>query len=742
MTGRRPHKARAWLAVAAAASLVIGTAGAATTAQAKPKPPKPKPAPAAAAAEPSLPVPAPAAASIMRVKLSEEFLSALRRDGAVLVGTGRTELRPGGTMQIPVEAVFRDGVAVAGGFAITVGGKTTFVCPDISIALPANALYCGKDGASARTLDLGRPAKVTQVGRETTRANIPLRVVDAKRAAQMNAGLRSAPFAEGTVMGEMDLVTRKLLRSSYGDDPRSGCEIGDWAGDNSIWRGWAIQALVNRIPKDVGMSRYSYSGGKGTLTAASAPAVTVGQRTPFMEKVNTQTAKSIVRGSQYDTDNFWKGPSYGCNTNAPFVVAQGMLDAPGVKAWRYDGGLRTTTNNPAGAARPQWWGHARQTNYDGPTGSYSWTCRGLPSNQNSTAGQPGGDTWWSFVSQGSGFFGDGKDQSNRDGGRAPECADVNLEGFNLTTRYSISKRGGLEARNDQVTYPRYCSVENSPLVGCWQEIYPLWDRAWAFQYHVYTSALRANISSNATIKIPAAWTGTVEMIKPLAWRLTDGAISGAWPKHRDAQGNVVDYSAIEVGATDPEQDWTKPSSFTVPGTNAPFTVSGYGTPMGPQRMTVTLTADTDGSWTWPVNPKTGNELPRPQIQLTFGYVISNYDNGRSCQEKVWYDDASFGGGRNNDSSGPHCIEGQVPTLWPLPADADNAWKKRAPDAKDKDGKDIEPTVSFTSTALFSCLQDKEIKVQNVPSSLPVPNVGADHTWTVRVSGQVTSFSGC
>jgi hypothetical protein len=734
MTGRRPHKARTWLAAAAAASLILGTAGAATTAaQAKPKP---APAPAAAS-EP--PLPAPAATSLMRVKLSRSLLDALRRDGAVLVGTGQTQVRPGGTVEIPVEGVFRDGVAVAGGFAITVKGKTTFICPDISIALPANALYCGKDGTAKRTLNLGQPAKVTKVGRDTTRANIPLRISDAKRAAQMNAGLRSKPFTAGTVMGEMDLVTRALLRG-YPKDPRSGCDIGDWAGDNSIWRGWAVQALVNRFPRDVGMSGYSYSDGKGTLVPVTAPAVAVGQRTPYKEKINTMDAKRIIRGSWYDTDNFWDGPSYGCNTNAPFIVGQGLLDAADVKAWRYDGGLRTTRNNPAGAAKPQWWGHARQTNYDGPTGSYSWTCRGLPANQTSTDRQPDGDSWWSFARQGSGFVGDGRDQSSPNGGRAPECADANLDGFNLTTRYSISKRGGLEARNDQGTYPRSCSVDNSSLVGCWQEIYPLWDRAWAFQYHVYAAAMRANISSNTTIKIPASWTGTVEMTKPLAWRLTDGAISGAWPKHRDAQGNVIDYSAISTRASN--QDWTTPSPFTVPGTNAPFTVSGYGTPMGPQSMTVTLTADTDGSWTWPVHPKTGQELPRPQIQLNFGYVISNYDNGRSCQEKVWYDDASFSGGRNNDSSGPHCIEGQVPTLWPLPANADDAWKKRAPDSRDKDGKVIEPNVSFTSTSLFSCLNANEIKVQNVPSALPVPNVGADHTWTVRVAGQVSSFSGC
>ena len=719
-----------------------------------------EPAPAGARADASVPAaltepdapPAPAAGSTVRIRLSDSFQADLKRSGAVLVGTGQTQIGEGGTVEIPVVSVLGDGFGLGGGFAITVDGQTTYNCPEISLSLEAGGLYCGKDGATRQVLDLGDPEKVTKDGRLITRSNIALRITDEKRAAQMNNGLARAPFDAQDVIGEMDITARALLRGWSGEvDDRTGCWVGYYAGDNSIWRGWAIQAMVNRLPKDVGMSQYSYDevAKKGSLSAADSPAVTVGQRTPYMEKITTAQSKKIVRGSYYNTDNFWGGPSYGCNTNPPFVVSQGLLDAPDVKAWRYDGGLRNKTNNPAGAARPQWWGHARQTDYDGATGNYSWTCRGVPANRTSTDKQERGDTWWSMVSNGGdGFFGDtATDRMDSAAGRAPICRDLNLDGFTLTTRYSISKRGALEARNDQVDYPRYCSVDNNPLVGCWQEIYPLWDRAWAFQNHVYASAMRANITSNATINIPASWSSTgVAMVKPIAWRITNGSVGssagGAWPNYLDSKGNAVSFSGIEEKFSD--QDMSKVSPFTVPGTNTPFTVSGYGTPMGQQEMTFILTADTDGSWTWPVD-KNGRELPRPQIKMSFDYVISNYDDGGTCSDKTWYDNSVFGSGRNNDAAGGHCLQGNVPTLWPLPAEKGDIWK-RVPDTfiTDKDGKKVRntPNITFDYTSLTSCLNDKELTVQDYSTKTNVPAVGADFTWDIRLSGQVKSFSGC
>lgn len=730
-----------------AATLVAGLT-AATAAQADPQA---EPAPAFAV-EPAEPPAAPAG-SVARIRLAESFLEDLERSGAVLVGTGQTEIGAGGTVRIPVVSVLGDGFGLGGGYAITVNGQTTFNCPQISVSLQSGGFYCGKDGVAKQVLDLGEPEKIAKDGRWTTRANIPLRITNDKRADQMNDGLERAPFEAQDIIGEMDLTTRALLRGWEGEvDDRTGCWIGNYATDTSIWRGWAIQAMVNRLPENVGMSQYAYDGAakRGVVAGPKAPAVTVGQRTPYMEGITTGAAKKIVRGSTYSSDNFYDGSAFGCNTNAPFVVGQGALDDKDVKAWRYDGGLRNMTNNPAGAARPQWWGHGRQENYNGPTGNYSWTCRGLPANLTSTGEQRSGDTWWSTVSGGSGFFGDSsRDKVNPDAGRAPACRDLNLKDFKLTTRYSISKRGGLEARNDQVEYPRYCSVDGNPLVSCWQEIYPLWDRAWAFQNHVYASAMRANITSNATIAIDPAWspTGAV-MVKPIAWRITDGSISGAWPKYvtKDDQGKdvTVDMSAIEVGYDDRAQDWSKPSPFTVPGDNTRFSVSGYGTPMGQQEMTFILTADTDGSWTWPKD-KNGKELTRPQIKLTFSYLISNFDNGGSCKGKLWYDDEKYaeGGGRNNDAAGGHCLQGNVPTLWPLPKD--DLWQ-RVPDAyiTDKDGKRVpnRPNVTFEFTPLASCLNAAELSVLDFSTKTNVPNVGADFTWDIRLSGKVTKFSGC
>lgn len=688
---------------------------------------------------------------MVRIRLTKDFQRDLRKAGAVLVGTGQTDVRPGGSLRIPVNAVFRDGFGLAGGYAIAVNGKKKYTCVDLHIDLGGSVMSCGKAGFAKRTFVLGEAGDVTTDGMLETYPDIRVSIASGVRATQMNAGLATKPFKAGYVIGSMDLTAGTLVGSDYDLDPRTGCEIGSWAGDNSIWRGWAIQAMVNRLPKDVGVSQYSYDAAaqKGMVSGGDSPAVTVGQRTPYMEKIKTADSKKIIRGSYYATDNFWEGPSYRCNTNAPFVVSQGLLDAPSVKTWRYDGGLRTTQNNPAGAARPQWWGHARQTNYDGATGQYSWTCRGLPDNRTSTDAQPNGDTRWDMVSNGvNGFFGDNAtDQMNSAAGRAPECRDLNLAGFTLTTRYSISKRGALEARNDKDEYPRYCSVDGNPLVGCWQEIYPLWDRAWAFQNHVYASAMRANITSNATVNIPASWSSTgLAMTKPIAWRITDGRIgpsdNGAWPNFINASGQTVDASAIREKFSD--QDMSKVSPFTVPGTNTPFTVSGYGTPMGQQEMTFILTADTDGSWTWPVD-KNGRELPRPQIKMTFDYLISNYDDGGSCKEGMWYDDAAFGSGRNNDAAGAHCIEGQVPTLWPLPADSRDYWK-RVHDAyiTDKDGKRVRntPNVSFDYVSLTSCLNDKELTVQDNSTKTNVPDVGADFTWEIRISGMVKSFSGC
>jgi hypothetical protein len=740
MTGRRPHLTPLIIG-SALAGLVFGSL-AFTTANAAPAP-----APAAAAGEPKsgdADYPAAPAGSVVRVKLAEDFRADLTAGGAVVIGTGATTV-DGALLEIPIDITFKDGFALAGGFALQVDGKTTYSCPDISVWTGGKTIYCGKDGKTKPTFTYGEPEKTTRVDGWQTQSGMNVRIASEKRAEEMDSSLDSRPLEAGNLVGDMTIVSKRLLRGWDGDtDSRTGCWIGYYAGDTSIWRGWAIQAMVNRIPANVGVSQYSLVDGKGTLAGPAAPAVTIGQRTPHLEGISVTESKKIIRGSERNTDHFFSAPSYGCNTNAPYIVSQGLLDAKDVKAWRYDGGLRTAaSNNPGGPARPQWWGHARQTDYDGPTGFYTWTCRGLPANQTSTSANTGGDTYWQTVDQGTGFRGDAgaSDRADRASGSAPACQDLNLDGMKLTTRYSISKRGALEARNDQVEYPRSCSVDDNTLVGCWQEIYPLWDRAWAFQYHVYASALRAKITSETQIQVPSNWssTGKVET-RPITWRITDASVTGEWPKYA-TKGGTVDMSGIELPAS--EQDWTTPSPFSIPGTRQPFTVSGYGTPMGPQEMSFILTADTDGTWTWFKDIR-GRELPRPQVKVTFGYVISNYDDGGSCKDKVWYDNDAFGSGRNNDAAGNHCIQGQVPTIWPLPANSANYWK-RVPDATvEKDGKPVRntPTVTFDAKRFEGCWQNDELKIQDNSTTSTVPSVGADFTWDIRLSGLMTKFTNC
>lgn len=684
--------------------------------------------------------PAAPTGSVVRVTLTKSFQADLAAEGAVVVGTGATRV-DGALLEIPIDITFKDGFALAGGFALEVDGETTYKCPDISIWTEGRTIYCGRDGKTRPTFTYGAPEETSRDRGWETQSGMNVRIFNERRADQMNNELGGEPFEARDFVGEMTVVSKRVLRGWDGDkDARTGCWIGYYAGDTSIWRGWAIQAMVNRIPVNVGMSQFS----DGKLAGPAAPAVTIGQRTPHMEGIGVTAAKKIIRGTERDTDHFFDAPNYGCNTNAPYIVSQGALDAPDVKAWRYDGGLRTTTNNPGGAARPQWWGHARQTNYDGPTGRYSWTCRGLPANTTSTVANSSGDTYWETVDRGTGFRGDAgaTDRADRASGSAPECQDLNLNGLTLTTRYSISKRGWLEARNDQVEYPRYCSVDGSPIVGCWQEIYPLWDRAWAFQYHVYASAMRANITSVTQVKVPATFDPKgVGFQRPVTWRITDGSITGAWPNY-ESQGGPVDMSTIEQ--TTSQQDWTQPSPFTVPGTGEQFTVAGYGTPMGPQQMSFILTADTDGTWDWPVNQRTGVELARPQVKVTFDYTISNYDDGGTCKSKLDYEEDALKDGRNNDAAGGHCLEGNVPTIWPLPAEKGNYWK-RVPDdfITDKDGKRVRntPTTAFDYTVLAWCGQSKEIVVQDL-SPKTAPAVGADFTWNVRLAGTVSSFSGC
>jgi hypothetical protein len=681
------------------------------------------------------PAPAPAAGSLA-ITLSKKFVQQLRSEGVRLEAVG-TAVRTGRTITVPVYApsarAASEVVLLTGGIALRDKDGDAYRCSSLAIQRSTGEITCGRGERGTPRFTAARflatsPNLVTPDTEPTEQVRSAVTVAVAARA---NARLGAAVLTKDERIGTITLTLGDApLRA--GRDSRSGCTIDDWAGDNSINRGWAVQAMVNRIPKDVSVSQFDTASGRAPVPAA-AP-VTIGQRTPKMNGISVTTSKQIIRGSEHFTDNFYNGPSYGCGSKAPYIVGQGGLDQSGVQAWNYDGALRAPSN--AGGARAQWWGHARQTNYDGPTGYYTWTCRGLPTGQ--------ADTYWGRTSQGTGFIGDGNDRDKPNSGRAPECRDENMAGFTLTSRYSISKRGGLEARDDQATYPRFCSVEGNDLVGCWQEIYPLeWDRAWAFQNHVYASALRTVLESNTSIRLPNEYTDIPGTVQPLAWRISDGDISGAWPSFTDAFGARRDMSGVSTPLN--LQDVSKPSPFTVPaGLKDSFTLAGYGTPMGNQQMTFLLTGDSDGTWSWPTSKVTGRPLQRPQIRITVGYTISNFDDGGSCKEKLWYDYSGFVGGRGNDASGPHCLEGQVPTIWPLPQDGGKMWRRQIDEfITDKDGKRVRnaPTTSFDATVLASCYKKDELIIQDSsPKTAPV--VGADYTWNIRLAGTLTSLTGC
>lgn len=706
-----------------------------TSAQAEPAP---APASEVSAAEDEPIAPVGPIAGSMTITMNRDFVRQLRSTGVRIEGVGSTVVA-GRTITVPVWAPSaRPGEVVlfTDGIALRKAEGRQFRCTSLALIRSTGELLCGRGDRSSSRFSTTRLFAteeniVTPDTQPTDQIRSAVTLGRASALARVNRKLGVNVLRPGAAVGTVALTLGDAPPRAA-KDSRSGCDIDDWARDTSINRGWAVQAMVNRIPKNVSISQFNAV--TGTAAVPTAAPVAIGQRTPFMEGVSVKDAKRIIRGSYYDTDNFWSGPSYGCHTLAPFLVGQGGLDEAGVQAWNYDGDLRTPQNSQR--ARTQWWGHARQDNYNGATGQYTWTCRGVPTGTD--------DAYWARVSNGTGFFGDGSDRTKPNAGRAPECADENMGGFTLTTRYSISKRGALEARDNQSEYPRFCSVTGNDLVGCWQEIYPLeWDRAWGFQNHVYASALRAVLDSDTRIRLPNEFSDTPGTVRPLAWRISDADVSGAWPVFTGADGVRRDMSGVATPLNN--QSLATPSPFTVPaGLKDTFTLAGYGTPMGNQQMTFLLTGDTDGTWAWPTSNVDGRTLPRPQVRITVNFTISNFDNGGSCSKGYWYDDKAFGNGRGNDKAGPHCIQGQVPTIWPLPTSSSKLWEREIDEfVTDKDGKRTRnsPTTDFEATVLASCYKKDELVIQN-NSLKTAPVIGADFTWNIRLSGTLTQLNSC
>jgi hypothetical protein len=542
------------------------------------------------------------------------------------------------------------------------------------------------------------------------------------------AASRSGQGSAASLSGSAGVTAAQPAATARSNrDSKTSCtQPSGGAADTWVFRGHAFQAMTNQIPRNVTMSQYSVATG---LTTPKAPAVAVGQRTPRMEGIGVRDSKRIIAGTRYHTDNFFNGATYGCHTQAPFVVAQGPLNDQTVQAWDYDGQIRTRANS-AGAA-PRWWGVARETYREGPQGLFTWTCRAKPNGRHPLA--------WNRISRGDGFESSTTSQA---GGIARPCLDDNMRDFTLTTRYAISNYGNLQGRAAS-GYPRNCSVDDNPLVGCWQEVYPSsWARAWAFQYHVYAAAMRAELRSDTRIRVPADYDEDgIGFTRHVSWRIVGADITGAWPRYTDESNVRRDFAAVRTPLA--RQDFSQTSRFTVPGgVNAgSFMLAGYGRPEGRSTMRFTLVADTDGTWTWPVNDA-GVELPRPTVNMSLSYIVNNWDNGSMCSSSLGTSNNFFANASH--FRGRHCLQGMVPTLWPVPDDQDRRAAKLIDEfITDGDGQRVRnrPDTDLQSTVVRSCWNESQLRVQDL-SPDTAPAVGADYTWEVRLTGLIDSFGSC
>lgn len=558
-------------------------------------------------------------------------------------------------------------------------------------------------------------------------AGVATALVGLSPAQGMTSGRAAAEPSMGGASASTSAATPAATARSARDSNTRCTQPSGGAADTWVFRGHAFQAMTNQIPRNVTMSIYSVADG---VTTPDAPDVNIGQRTPRMEGIGVLDSKRIIAGSRYNTDNFFNGATFGCHTLAPFMVGQGPLDNPAVPSWNYDGEAQTRANS-AGAT-PRWWGVARETYREGPQGWFTWTCRGPIPNSTRV---------WRLISSGNGFD---ASTTSQIGGAAPACRDTNMRDFTLTTRYAISNYGNLQGRAAS-GYPRTCSVSDNPLVDCWQEVYPIsWARAWAFQYHVYAAAMRAELRSDARIRVPAEYDEDgIGFTRHLSWRIVGADITGAWPRFTGANPNRVLHDFDRIRKPLARQDFSEVSPFTVPGgVNAgAFTVAGYGRPTGRSTMRFTLVADTDGTWTWPVNEQ-GRELPRPTVNMALSYLVNNWDNGSMCSSSMGSSDAFFANAQH--FRGRHCLTGSVPTLWPVPDDENQRAAKQISEfTTDSDGHRVRtrPDTDMQSTVVRSCWNESQLRVQDLsPDTAPV--VGADYTWEVRLTGLIDSFGSC
>jgi hypothetical protein len=121
------------------------------------------------------------------------------------------------------------------------------------------------------------------------------------------------------------------------------------------------------------------------------------------------------------------------------------------------------------------------------------------------------------------------------------------------------------------------------------------------------------------------------------------------------------------------------------------------------------------------------------------YDINNFDDGTQCRSALWGNNAFF-----TDNNRQRCLDGTVPTIWPLPEDANQRARKQIDDfVIDADGRRVRnrPTAEMEHTVVRSCWNESQLRVQDLsPDTAPV--VGADFTWSIRLSGLIDSFASC
>jgi len=515
------------------------------------------------------------------------------------------------------------------------------------------------------------------------------------------------------VAGLLTAVPANVLPAKAdGYDPVTGCKE-EIAGDNSYTRPVMLQRVVNAIPENVVISRWKLTDDEGTrtirdddyrlVTPKDTP-INLGQQTPYMEKDgNIRNYKYNLSGSDYDTDHWWGGNRRGCDTNLPLMLEQGR--GSNVKAWAYSGGEYRS-------GQQKWWGFPRQNSREGPSNYATFVCRGP---------RPGADLYWEKRDADQGFH---TTTSSRIGGIAPPCDDSRFADVSIRHEASLSKRGHLEER-DSTSLPRGCEVRRgADMVGCWQEVWKgPWYRSWRFETYVYAVAMRAVMESRARILVPAEFTeSNISVERNISWRIVDARVlDGRWPK-----GNR-DFSAP---APDSPEEWATTSPYTIPGNGQAFRVSAWGNPRNAkQEMSFRLVADTDGTWKWPVNPDTGQELERPETVVTLGFTQNNFDEGGwSCKSGLWVDTTVIG----STPDSKHCIQGQVPTPYELPTSGDDQERR-----KHNTAKPTFPTVGSTTfytnvPGRWNSSQLKLSIIRTETSSEP----NADLVWQIRISGLI------